>query len=229
MLQPVERVLYVPAGTVAAYYNSDWKDWFGSIREIGTTLSVGSVKGKITGAPSGTAVQLWLKDGSTKSGAGVTWSVSSAKASVPAGYTLVAVTATDADGNYVFDQLPAGEYIVIVVMEGYDSTPSNPITLADGATAGDVNFTVKGATITPDGVTGVSEIERPNPLKAWTRDGLLHVTGLTVGEPLSVYSATGVLVYQNMATSDEADIPLAVQGVYVVRQGDFTIKVAFNH
>ena len=81
--------------------------------------------------------------------------------------------------------------------------------------------------VTTDQPTGVSETEQPNPLKAYVRSGMLHVTGLTAGETLSVYNAAGVLVYQNIASADETDIPLTVQGVYMVRQGDFTIKVSF--
>ena len=35
-------------------------------------------------------------------------------------------------------------------------------------------------------------------------------------------------LYQNIAISEEANITLMVQGVYIVRQGGFTIKVSFN-
>jgi hypothetical protein len=49
-------------------------------------------------------------------------------------------------------------YIVIVVIDGYASTPSKPITLGDGATADNINFTVKGdGSITPDGITGTED------------------------------------------------------------------------
>ena len=53
------------------------------------------------------------------------------------------------------------------------------------------------------------------------------VTGLTAGKTLNVYTATGSLVYQNMATSDEADIPLTVQGVYIVLHDEHTVKIAY--
>jgi len=65
-------------------------------------------------------------------------------------------------------------------------------------------------------------------LRAWTRNGLLHVTGLSTGEAFSVYTAVGSLVYHSIATSEEADIPLNAQGIYIVRQGNKTIRVAFN-
>jgi len=77
-------------------------------------------------------------------------------------------------------------------------------------------------------ITGSSELSSVEPLKAWARNGLLHITGLVVGETLSIYTATGVLVYQNIATSDEADIPLHAQGMHLVWQGERTIKVVFQ-
>jgi len=76
-------------------------------------------------------------------------------------------------------------------------------------------------------VTGVETLN-VTPLQAWTRDGLLHVTGLTVGGILNVYSATGMLVYKNIATSDETDISLHAQGMYLICQGDRTVKVVFE-
>jgi len=66
-----------------------------------------------------------------------------------------------------------------------------------------------------------------NPLKAWVRNGTLHVTSLTIGETLSVYSVTGALVYQSDATGDETDIPLKMQRMYIVRLGNYEIKVVY--
>ena len=83
-------------------------------------------------------------------------------------------------------------------------------------------------TITVSRVTNASELISANTLSAWMRDGLLHVTGLTTGETLSIYNATGVLVYQSIATGNEADIPLNVQGMYIVIAGDRTVRVVNN-
>ena len=71
-------------------------------------------------------------------------------------------------------------------------------------------------------------ISAHNPLKAWVRNGLLHVTGLTVSEPLSVYSAIGIMVYHNIVTATETDIPLKAQGLYFVRSGVSSVKVLFE-
>ena len=60
------------------------------------------------------------------------------------------------------------------------------------------------------------------------RNGLLHVEGLTVGETLSVYSATGQLMYKGVATSEEMDIPLRTEGVYIIQSGENSVKVVVN-
>jgi hypothetical protein len=57
------------------------------------------------------------------------------------------------------------------------------------------------------------------------RDGLLHVEGLTEGKAWSVYNAAGTLVYRNVATGKEADIPLKAQGIYIVQSGENSVKV----
>jgi uncharacterized repeat protein (TIGR02543 family) len=76
--------------------------------------------------------------------------------------------------------------------------------------------------------TSSPELTPANPLRVWVRNGMLHVTGLTAGKTVSVYSASGALVHQNVATSNETDIPLSVQGVYIVRAGEWTVRVSFN-
>ena len=158
-------------------------------------------------------------------------SLSSVKAGTPV--TLAATVAPDNASNQtvVWSVVNAGTTGATINGNVLNTTGAGVVviraTIIDGSGTGQ-NY-VKEFTITVSAVTGVSEMERPNPLKAWTRNGLLHITGLTAGKPLSVYNAAGAPVYQNIAASGEADIPLAVQGVYMVRQGDFTIKVSFNH
>ena len=77
----------------------------------------------------------------------------------------------------------------------------------------------KDFSITVSGVTSSGKLEPVNPLKAWMRNGLLPVEGLTAGEMLSVYSATGQLVYKGVAASEEMDITLRAEGVYIVKAG----------
>jgi len=100
-------------------------------------------------------------------------------------------------------------------------------TIVNGASA-TTNFT-RNFEITVQRLTNVTEFPTENPLRAWTRNGLLHVTGLTVGETLSVYSATGAVVYHGVAQSETADVPLSVTGLYIVRNGGNTIRVVFGN
>ncbi|MDR0941003.1 MAG: metallophosphoesterase [Bacteroidales bacterium] len=69
----------------------------------------------------------------------------------------------------------------------------------------------------------------PNPqtdtIHAWVNDGLLYVTGVTVGELLSIYSINGALVHSNIVASEQVTIPLQTQGVYIVRAGASTARV----
>jgi hypothetical protein len=76
-------------------------------------------------------------------------------------------------------------------------------------------------------VLHIDEIQHHNPLKAWIRNGLLHVSGLVAGEILSIYTATGALVCQKIATSDEANVSLPAAGIYIVHSGNSAVKVVF--
>ena len=87
----------------------------------------------------------------------------------------------------------------------------------------------KDFTIVVNGVTGSPELSSATPLCVWIRGELLHVTGLAIGELWSVYSVSGVLIYQSIAASGEADISLGVPGVYVVQSGKNAVKIAFEN
>ncbi|MDR0231771.1 MAG: hypothetical protein LBI82_06595 [Dysgonamonadaceae bacterium] len=67
-----------------------------------------------------------------------------------------------------------------------------------------------------------------NSLRAWMRNGMLHVTGLTAGKMMSVYNTNGALVYSRIVESNEIDIPLNVQGVYIVRSGNNSVNVVIE-
>jgi len=100
-------------------------------------------------------------------------------------------------------------------------------TITDGTATGtpytqDFDITVYDA-ITPS----ITVVTATNPLHTWVNNGLLHITGLTAGELVSIYSASGTLVYRSIATGEQANIPLSVQGVYIVRAGARTVKVVY--
>jgi hypothetical protein len=77
-------------------------------------------------------------------------------------------------------------------------------------------------------ITGIPELVPANLLRAHVHHGLMYVSGLTKNETVSIYSVNGALVYQSIATSSEMNIPLRVQGVYVVKTGNRNIKVVYQ-
>jgi hypothetical protein len=73
-------------------------------------------------------------------------------------------------------------------------------------------------------MTGIPAINE-NVLKAYIRDGMLYVSGLSVGKPLSVYSISGALIHCRIANKEDAEIPLPVRNVYIVVSGKNAVKV----
>jgi hypothetical protein len=82
--------------------------------------------------------------------------------------------------------------------------------------------------VTTDKLTSAETLPEAASLRAWLRNGMLHVTGLTVGKVCNVYSVSGALVYTSIAASGEMDIPLSVQGVYIVQNNDRTARVVIE-
>jgi len=70
--------------------------------------------------------------------------------------------------------------------------------------------------------------EDSQTLRVWTQNSKLHVSGLTPGITWRVYSLSGVLVYQRVATNEKAEVQLPVRGVYVVTNGKKTLKVVIS-
>ena len=64
-------------------------------------------------------------------------------------------------------------------------------------------------------------------LKAWTQNGVLHVSGLTSGKPLFIYNLYGQLIYTGIADGGEAKIPLQERGVYIIQSGGTVIKTIY--
>ena len=80
-------------------------------------------------------------------------------------------------------------------------------------------------TVTPNG-TSIEKVS-VNSLKAWVQNNSLYVNGLTAGQLWRVYNITGMLVYQNIADSEEANIPLFIRGTYFVQSGNRTVKIVY--
>jgi len=68
-----------------------------------------------------------------------------------------------------------------------------------------------------------------NSLSAHFQNEKLYICGLKVGEKFSVYTISGVLVYQSIAAQEEESVDLqGAKGIYVVRSGERAVKVIKN-
>ena len=110
---------------------------------------------------------------------------------------------------------PVGKYYYYVRVINYNSRATDEQMVTAWSNA---------ATVTVVQITS-ENTPTANTLKAWARNGQLHVNGLIPDKTWSVFNTSGALVYQSIATSDEADIPLRVQGTYIVQSGNHTVKV----
>ena len=80
----------------------------------------------------------------------------------------------------------------------------------------------------PTGNDLIFSCEDLQTLRVWAQNGRLHVSGLTPWITWRVYSLSGVLVYQSVATIEKAEVQLPVRGVYVVTNGKKTVKVVIS-
>jgi len=146
---------------------------------------------------------------------------------VYAPFTLAATGDQPITWSISTGNLPAG--ITLSTAGVLSGTPTLP---------GSFTFTVKATneagnnekslTLVVAQSTDNARIAAGNTLRAWTRNGILHIEGITSGEILRIYSAAGLLIYQNTVSSVTADIPLHAQGIYLVQQGRQTVKVINN-
>ena len=106
------------------------------------------------------------------------------------------------------NDLPVGTYKTTLTVSG-EGLPSVSV---------EVTFTV-----TPVG----TDIIPTATLKTWVTNGVLHVSGLTIGETWSLYNLSGVLIYQTIATEGYASVNLSVHSTYILKSGNKTIKVLY--
>ena len=69
--------------------------------------------------------------------------------------------------------------------------------------------------------------KQENNLKAYVENGYLYVSGLEEGKIWSVYTVTGSLLYQGIATSDKEETFLTVRGIYTIQSGKKVVKVVY--
>ena len=89
------------------------------------------------------------------------------------GGDIVAMTETDAAGNYRFEKLPFDSYLVLVNIDGCIQENATEVVLSEAApAAANINYTVEGGTIT-----------------ASTQDGIVTIS--SASKSLNIYSICG--------------------------------------
>jgi hypothetical protein len=71
------------------------------------------------------------------------------------------------------------------------------------------------------------QVAAVNTLTTWVQSDQIHVKGLEVNQPWTVYSMTGAIVYQAMASSEEAEIRLPNRGTYIIVSDNRSVKVVY--
>ena len=102
----------------------------------------------------------------------------------------------------------------------FSTQPQNATITANGS----VSLVIAQSTVGND----VVETWRAASLQVWSQNGCLYIEGVASGEMLSVYTAMGVLIYQNIASTNKAEIPVSAKGFYFIRNGNRTAKIVVN-
>jgi hypothetical protein len=115
-----------------------------------------------------------------------------------------------------------------------------PATVAENRTGATRTATI---TVTAAGITRTIAVTQSNTsvgnelidspfeggrgmLKAWMQNGVLYVSGLQPGKPWQIYSLTGVLIYQKIASGETDNYPsLQNRGICIVTDGKSSVKV----
>jgi len=78
--------------------------------------------------------------------------------------------------------------------------------------------------------TSAAEVLQTSSLKGWMENDILQVRGLTIGRPWYIYSVSGTLVYQSIATMESAEVQLRTflpAGTYIIRSENKSTKIIF--
>jgi hypothetical protein len=136
-------------------------------------------------------------------------------------YILLAKTTTNTSGQYIFNDLPPGEYVVDVEIEDFDSELSPEIILSNDEVRSGVNFTVNSETkeIVREITTGTKELHvailklYPNPFNSF-----LYIEDAE-GYTLRFFTIDGRLVHVQTITDATETVHLdhLPAGMYIIR------------
>ena len=140
------------------------------------------------------------------------------------GYILLAKTTTNASGQYSFNDLPPGDYLIDVEIDDFDSEFSPEITLSFNDVRTGINFTVDSNTHTiiqdVSDVTTETEVFTSVSLKVYPNPfvGHLCIEGAE-GCTLMIFAIDGRPVHAQMVTGTTETVHLEhlPAGIYIIR------------
>jgi len=127
---------------------------------------------------------------------------------------VVAYVESDDQGHYVFDNVPDGEYLLVVDVAGLDMMDTHDVTIAGNQIISGLNYTVSNEGIYAGWPTAVSKPE-PIVFKIWPNpgDGRINLDLPVAGEYMvKTYSTDGRLIRSDIFTSSGGHSTLDISG-----------------
>jgi hypothetical protein len=194
-----------------------------------TVLAPGnaSIEGTVDNAGTGNVrINLYVKVGEK----GEIGEMGKTKRGIIGGYVLLATIVPNDDGEYSFNNLPEGLYLIDVEIDDYESEASAEIKLSEGETRADVNFVLdeETGTVAPKVVTGTVEMWHAASLQIYPNPftDVVHISG-KIGEngevgkigKVQVINTVGAIVHTQKITSFDETIHLGhlPAGMYIIR------------
>ena len=84
--------------------------------------------------------------------------------------------------------------------------------------AGDGQEFVATCKVTVTDPTSIDDVQASN-LHVWASDGHLHIEGVAVGDDVSVYGSSGMVLLHAVADAQHCVVPIQGKGFYIVRTG----------
>ena len=99
------------------------------------------------------------------------------------------------------------------------------VTPPSTATSAYSSGTITASPVSNDVIAGMTR----NPLRAWTHNGILYVSGLQPGTSWSIYNLSGTRIYTGTVTADVVEthgrVSLPERGIYIVTDGNNSLKI----
>ena len=120
---------------------------------------------------------------------------------------------TPEDGWYIYSVMLDEEDVTAELSE--DGTYTTPAITANS----------RLSVIYADSSTGMAKVQSDTRYEVRPTTNGLSLSGLTAGDRISVYTPNGQCVYNAQATGSQAEIPLTLHQVYIVKVNNQTLKV----